>query len=240
MRARIYIIPISHPSGAAVAMLRHKRIPHRVVRLMAGPHPLLVRFAGFERHTVPALDIDGRMVQGSREIARFLDELRPDPPLFPDDPGERARVEKAERWGERVLQPVPRRLFRYLMRTSTEARVWVGRDVMRIPGAALLQWAFLPVIGRLGTISHADEATVRDTIARLPALLDNVDALMAAGTVGGAEPNAADFQILAAVRVLLEFEDLTHLLDGRPSAQAARRLLPDWQGPIPRGLPAVS
>jgi hypothetical protein len=39
MAARIYVIPISHPSAAGVAMLRHKRIPQRVVRLVPGLHP---------------------------------------------------------------------------------------------------------------------------------------------------------------------------------------------------------
>jgi glutathione S-transferase len=83
MPARIYIIDISHPANAAVGMLRHKRIPHRVVSLMPGLHPMLVRFAGFPRHTVPALEIDGHRVQGSPAIARHLDRLRPDPPSFP-------------------------------------------------------------------------------------------------------------------------------------------------------------
>ena len=237
MATRLYVIPISNPSGAGAAMMRHKRIPHRLVSVMPGLHPFLVRFAGFNRPTVPALEIDGRKVQGSREIARFLDELAPDPPLFPADPDARAAVEEAERWGERVLQPVPRRLFRYLMQTSEEARLWVGGDVIGLPGGRVLQFAFLPVIGQLARISHADEATVRATVRDLPALLDHVDALMSDGTIGGSEPNAADFQILASVRVLLEFEDLRHLLEGRACAPAARLLYPDWEGPIPSGLP---
>jgi glutathione S-transferase len=237
MATRLYVIPISNPSGAGAAMMRHKRISHRVVSVMPGLHPFLVRLAGFERPTVPALEIEGHKVQGSREIARFLDELAPDPPLFPADPDARAAVEEAERWGERVLQPVPRRLFRYLMQTSEEARLWVGRDVIGLPGGRALQFAFLPVIGQLARISHADEATVRATVRDLPALLDHVDELIADGTIGGAEPNAADFQILASVRVLLEFEDLGHLLEGRAGAQAARLLYPDWEGPIPSGLP---
>jgi glutathione S-transferase len=240
MPTRIYVIPISHPSRAAVAMLRHKRIPHRVVRLMPGLHPLLVRAAGFERHTVPALEIDGRRVQGSREMARFLEKLRLDPPLFPADPDDRRRVEEAERWGERVLQPVPRRLFRYLILTSEPARIWMGREVLHVPGTELVQWAFLPSIRRLAEISHADEATVRDTLSRLPGLLDQVDALVADGTIGGARPNVADFQILSGVRVLLEFEDLKPLVEARNCARAARRLFPDWEGPLPAGLPAVS
>jgi glutathione S-transferase len=237
MATRLYVIPISNPSGAGAAMMRHKRISHRVVSVMPGLHPFLVRLAGFERPTVPALEIEGHKVQGSREIARFLDELAPDPPLFPADPDARAAVEEAERWGERVLQPVPRRLFRYLMQTSEEARLWVGRDVIGLPGGRVLQFAFLPVIVHLARISHADEATVRATVRDLPALLDHVDELIADGTIGGAEPNAADFQILASVRVLLEFEDLGHLLEGRAGAPAARLLYPDWDGPIPSGLP---
>jgi glutathione S-transferase len=240
MATRIYVMSISHPSQAAAAMLRHKRIPHRVVTLMPGLHPPLVRFAGFERHTVPALDFEGRSVQGSRAIARFLDEQVPERPLFPADPETRRAVEEAERWGERVLQPVPRRLFRHLLRTNEEARMWMGGEVMRLPAPYLLQLAFLPVIGQLARVSHASDATVRETIARLPGLLDHVDELIAGGTIGGPEPNAADFQILAGVRVLLEFEDLAYLLEGRPCAPAARLLFPDWVGPIPRGLPSIS
>ena len=240
MTARIYAIPISNPSGAGVAMLCQKRIPHRVVTLMPGPHPLLVRAAGFDRHTVPALELDGRKVQGSREIARFLDELVPDPPLLPPEPDARQAVEEAERWGERMLQPVPRRLFRYLMMTDEAARIWMGSEVMRLPGASLLQRLFLPVIRRLAKLSHADEATVRVSLERLPGLLDHVDRLIADGAIGGAAPNAADFQILSSVRVLLEFEDLSGQLEGRACASAARLVFPDWAGPIPRGLPAVS
>jgi len=240
MATRVYVIPISNPSAAGAAMVRHKRIPHRVVTLMPGFHPVLVRMAGFERHTVPALEVDGRKVQGSRQIARFLDQLAPDPPLFPRDPEARARVEVAERWGERVLQPVPRRLFRYLMLTQSSARIWMGSEIMRLPGAAAIAPLFMPVIRRLAAISHAEDAGVRASVERLPELLDQVDDLIADGTIGGAEPNAADFQILASVRVLLEFEDLGGVLAGRPSVPSARRLYPDWPGPIPPGLPVAA
>jgi glutathione S-transferase len=239
MPARIYIIDISHPANAAVGMLRHKRIPHRVVSLMPGLHPMLVRFAGFPRHTVPALEIDGHRVQGSPAIARHLDRLRPDPPLFPADPRERAAVEEAERWGERMLQPVPRRLFRYLLLTSPAVRTWTGSDLMGLPGSRVLQWLFMPAIAALARNSHADEETVRDTVARLPGLLDQVDALLALGTIGGERPNAADFQILAGVRVLLEIGDVAPLVEGRPCVAPARALFPDWVGPVPRGLDVV-
>lgn len=240
MATRLYVIPVSNPAAAGAAMMRHKRVPHRVVRLMPGLHPLLVRMAGFERPTVPALDAGGRKVQGSREIARFLDELVPESPLFPANPEERSAVEPAERWGEETLQPVPRRLFRYLLVTSERARMWMGAEVMGVPAPRTLQFAFMPAIRWLAAQSDAYEAEVRRDLARLPELLDRVDALIAEGTIGGGQPNAADFQILASVRVLLEFEDLAHLFEGRACAPAARLLYPDWAGPIPSGLPALS
>jgi glutathione S-transferase len=81
---------------------------------------------------------------------------------------------------------------------------------------------------------------VHSALERLPNLLDRVDGLLDEGTIGATAPNAADFQILSSVRVLLEFEDLAPLIEGRPCAPAARLLFPGWAGPIPRGLPACS
>jgi glutathione S-transferase len=229
-------MPISNAAAAGAAMIAHKRIPHRLVRLMPGLHPMLVRFAGFEGFTVPALELDGRKLQGSRRIARFLDELRPEPPLFPAEPEARARVEEAERWGEHVLQPVPRRLFRHLLLTSESARQWMGTEIMHLPAPRVMGVLFMPVIRRLAQISRADGPRVRQDIAELPELLDHVDALIAAGTIGASQPNAADFQILASVSVLRAFADLEHHVRGRPCEAAACRLYPDWPS-LPSGLP---
>jgi glutathione S-transferase len=92
---------------------------------------------------------------------------------------------------------------------------------------------------RLAGFERHTVPALESGIEGLPVLLDRVDALIAEGTIGGAAPNAADFQIMSSVRVLLEFEDLAEDLEGRPCARAARRLFPDWVGPIPRGLPRV-
>ena len=54
------------------------------------------------------MKIDGRKVQGTLEISRELDRVRPEPPLFPSDPAKRAAVVEAESWGERELQPIAR------------------------------------------------------------------------------------------------------------------------------------
>jgi hypothetical protein len=81
-------------------------------------------------------------------------------------------------------------------------------------------------IAALARNSHADKRTVSDTLAQLPELLDHVDKLLADGTIGGHRPNAADFQMLAGVRVLGEFEDIAALLEGRPCNAARAGAVP--------------
>ena len=68
---------------------------------------MLVRLRGFPGDRVPAVRFpDGRRAQGTRPLARVLDEVQPEPRLVPDDP----RVEEAERWGDDVLQQWARRM----------------------------------------------------------------------------------------------------------------------------------
>jgi glutathione S-transferase len=236
MPTRLYVMPISNAAAAAAAMIAHNGIPHRLIRLMPGLHPILLRFVGFKGFTVPALELDGMKVQGSRQIAGVLDEHSPERPLFPVDTESRARVEEAERWGDQVLQPVPRRLFRHLLLTNESARLWMGTEILHIPAARVMAMLFMPVIRQMARKSRADDARVRQDMARLPELLDHVDRLIADGTIGAADPNAADFQILASVGVLRAFADLEHHVRGRPCEAAARRLYPDWP-PLPSGLP---
>ena len=131
METKLYVILGSHACRTGSLLLEHKGIEHQRVVLPTGLHPLMLRLRGFSgnrpfrkvdsrRHlmvetadrmgTVPALKMDGRRVKTNREIARFLEELRPDPPLYPADTAHRAAVEEAERWGDEVFQMTARRL----------------------------------------------------------------------------------------------------------------------------------
>jgi glutathione S-transferase len=66
-------------------MLEHKGIEYKRVDLIAALHRPLLRARGFEAPTVSALKADGRRVQGTCNISRVLDEIHPEPPLFPAD-----------------------------------------------------------------------------------------------------------------------------------------------------------
>lgn len=85
MSARLFVVPGSHPSVAARLMLERKGVPYRRVDLVPMVAKPILRALRFPRATVPALIVDGRRVQGSRDIARALEEARPEPPLYPAD-----------------------------------------------------------------------------------------------------------------------------------------------------------
>jgi glutathione S-transferase len=232
MSARLYITPLSHPSHAVMGMLAYKQLPYKAISLPSGFHPYLVRAAGFSGRTVPALELeDGRRIQSSLEIPRVLDELIPERPLFPSDPSGRLAVEEAERWGHDELQPVPRRIFRRAATLDRDLRRWIAADVVELPAPGFVAAIGKP-IAALRSREAGGEDMIRADVERLPALLDHADALVANAVIGTDRPNAADFQILSTVRVLLDFKALPNF-EERASARAARRLFPYYEGEMP-------
>jgi glutathione S-transferase len=233
---KLYGVAVSHPSRAARAMLDHKGIEYDLVSLQAGVQPLMLRLAGFRGRTVPAMKIDGRRVQGSLAISRALEDMQADPPLFPAD--RRAEVEEAEAWGERELQPLPRRFFRWGVAHRVHFARWVATNG-GLPLPAVAGPATMPIGRYFAHLSRATDERMRDGLARLPAVLDQADALVADGTIGRpGEPNAADFQIASSVAVLRGFADLRETVAGRPSEDLAKRLFPRFAADLPAFLPA--
>lgn len=236
MRARVYGFGFSHPVQCARAMLRHKEIEHSLVTVPPGAHPAVMRALGFPGGTVPGVMIDGRRLQGTLEISRALDELAPDPPLFP--PERRAEVEAAEAWAESTLQHVPRRAFRWALASQQDVRAEAGRRLgVPLPGYAALAMG-LPAMAFARLTGVSPDVVERDVRA-LPGWLDRADDLVAENTIGGQEPNAADFQIGSTVAALLAFEDFRPLVAGRPVAQVAERHFRPPKVTLPPFLPAA-
>jgi len=218
-------------------MLDLKGIEYKLVNVVPLNQRVHLRLAGFPGGTVPAVKLDGARVQGSRQIARALDERIPESPLFPADPVLRARVEEAERWGEEQLQPVPRRLFRYGVARNPQLRQWVVRS-QRLPIPGVTAQAMRPALEWYVRTIEADgrratEAGVRSDLAALPALLDHVDQLLGDGTLTLDPPNAATLQIMASVNLLSRFADLAELVAAHAAAQPARELFARYRADLP-------
>jgi glutathione S-transferase len=237
MSITLYGTPPSPPSHSVRLMLEHKGLDHKVVWLLPGLHPALLRTRGFRGGTVPAIKIDGRKLQQSREISRALEDLKPEPHLFPTDPEQRAAVEEAERWGDETLQDVPRRVVRWLAAHQQRARVQIARDA-KIPLPSFAAAINAPVARYMANKVDSD-AEIQNAVAAVPDVIGHVDGLIADGVIGGEQPNAADLQIATSVRAILTVEDLSPAFEGHPAAEHARRFLPELGSEFPAGsLPA--
>lgn len=237
MEARLYFKPGSHPCVAAELMLRHKGIAYRRVDLMPMASRFAVRALGFPRPNVPAMKIAGKRVQGSRDIARELERLCPEPALFPADPERRAAVEEAERFGEEELQHPIRQILLWALKTDVSVlRSYAEGARLGIPlGLAML--GARPVMALSARVDDADDTHAQAAVAALPVLLDRVDEWIASGLLGGEQPNAADFQIAPSLGLAMTLDDLRPFIEGRPAGGLARRYVPDYPGHTPPLLP---
>src|SRR5688572_18704649 len=105
----LHVLPPSHPCMTAEAALKLKGLEYEKVALdMTGHNAEVEKLYGEGRKTVPGLLVDGEPVHGSVAILRRLEELAPDPPLYPGDRAEAIR--EAEEWGDGELQDLGRRL----------------------------------------------------------------------------------------------------------------------------------
>jgi glutathione S-transferase len=179
---KLYVVPGSHSSMAGRLMLEHKRLDYRRIDLLPAIHKPLLRALRFAATTVPALRIGERRLQGTLTISRALEELRPEPPLFPTDEAANAAVQDAERWGEAVLQPVPRRLswWAFAQKRSSLRSFADGADLHVPLGLAIRTAA--PIVAVERRINGASDDAVRADMAALPAMLDQVEQLLDAGT----------------------------------------------------------
>ena len=247
--AKLYVIPGSHPCRTGILLLEHKDIPFERVEFVPGMHSVAVRLLGFPAEaqrahqlgegshrrlsmadrlgTVPALRYDGKKVQTCRAIARFLDEVQPDPPLFPADPELRRAVEEAEEWGDEALQMAARRL--------TLAATLRGPGAVRNDGedgrlGVLLfrrRWVRTRVVPQIGRVFEVDEDAEREMLEALPGQLDHVDTLIGEGVLNGEQLNAADYMIVTSLALLTYRIDLEPEIMGRPGGALVDRVLPE-------------
>jgi glutathione S-transferase len=227
----VHILPPSHPCMTVEAALKRKDLEYERVALTPGPHvEEMQQIYGEGHHTVPGLLVDGEPVHGSVAILERLEQLAPDPPLYPADKADAVR--EAEQWGDRELQDLGRRLPWGAMHFRPEAMGTFGGGEPLDPAGTDFAMKYLRPTWKYHNITAVRLA---EDLAGLPAKLDHVDQLAADGIIGGDEPTAADLQIGATVRVLLTVGDLQPLLEGRPAEEIARRWFPDYAGHIPAG-----
>jgi glutathione S-transferase len=237
MQAKLYGIPASNAVLTAQLALERKQIPYRRIDQLPVLHRITMRLRGFEGSTVPGIALDGRKVHGSAAILRMLDEAAPEPRLYPEDPERRATVDEAVEWGERIYQRTVRYLLPYsLLRRPGAVPTLLSGSRLSLPTGIVLRLA-KPSVYVNSLINASNESTVRQKLGELRGMFDHVDELIGSGVLDAARPGAADLMIAPSTRAFLWWDDLRPALEGRPAAEHARHLAPNFEGEIPPVFP---
>lgn len=228
----LHVLGPSHPSRAAQRALEIKGLEFERVELSPGPHlETMQEIYGEGKVTVPGMLVGEEPVHGSRAIYARLEQLRPDPSLYPEPIAEAVR--EADRWGDEELQPLGRSLGWGALHFRPEMLPMLsGAGEPLDPAGTDFAMRFIRATWKHHGISCE---RLGEDLAGLPAKLDHVDELIAEGVIGGEQPNAADLQIGSTLRILLNIGDLERLIAGRPAERFARELFPDWDGTMPAG-----
>jgi glutathione S-transferase len=221
----------SHPCQAVQAALKLKGLDYERDDVVPGTRlDELQGYYGEGNTTLPGMLIGDEPVHTSVAIMRRLEELSPEPPLYPPEGADAVRA--AEEWGDGELQDLGRRLPWGVLRFRPQALgLLSGGEELDPAGIDMaLDYTF-----RAWRYHRISAARLAEDIASLPALLDDADEYVAAGVIGAEEPTAADFQIGATVRVLTQVGDLAPLLDDRPVSAVADRWFHQPRGVVPAG-----
>jgi glutathione S-transferase len=121
----LYHIQVSHYNEKARWALDYKRIAH----VRKAPPPMMHTawaLAMTRGATFPVLKLNGSTIGDSTQIIEALEQSRPDPPLYPADPADRARALALEEFFDEELAPhIRRALFAELTRDH-EAFAWAA------------------------------------------------------------------------------------------------------------------
>jgi glutathione S-transferase len=247
----LYVIHGSHACRAAMLMLARKQLPHRLVTLPTGAHPMLLRALGFAGHrepirsvggrahrslalldrigTVPALRCGSERVQTNRAIARWLERVQPEPRLFPADAEQRRAVEQAEEWGDQTFQMTARRIALLGGQHGLDAlrdHAGDGRLGALLAKGELSRKLNNQIAARLVFKADGEQAE-RELLSELPAMLDTIDAWIADGVLGGPELNAADCMIAPSLALIAYRLDLRPQIEARLAGTWLERVLPE-------------
>jgi glutathione S-transferase len=177
------------------AILDHKRIAYRSINPLAARATLARRGTG----KVPAVEIDGRFVSDSTDIAYALDERFPEPPLLPADEHRRGLCHAIEEWADESLYFIG---LYYRWFEAEGRKPIAGVFGKSLKGRLAYRFYLRRVLGQIrgqGTLRKTAEHVARD----LERNLDAVEGLLTPGPYAlGDQPFLCDFALWGQLNYL--------------------------------------
>ncbi len=200
---RLYAIPYSTNVERVALTLAHKGIDADPVMLDPGDRSRVQELSGQE--LVPVVEHDGRVIADSTAIIEYLEQIQPDPPLYPRAPARATEMRVFIDWFNRVWKAPPneiadaldagaadRERLDSLGREMGRALDWFeslldGRDFLFGDEASAADFTVFPFLKYAVAIDPADDETFHQVLndyqplgeshQRLEAWIARVDAL---------------------------------------------------------------
>jgi glutathione S-transferase len=190
----------SHYNEKARWALDFKRIAHTRRSVLPGPHvPRIMWMTG--QKSVPVLVLNGKAIADSTRIISALEEMQPDPPLYPRTPAERQRALALEEFFDEELGPYLRRAWFFELLPDADysaAQLTVGFSA----GAQRMYRRLYPLISPIMKMDMGINAAGAEAgRAKVRAALERIEAeLQPSGYLVGDRFSVAD---LTAAALLL-------------------------------------
>jgi glutathione S-transferase len=237
VNVRLFSMPGSHAATTGQLLFDHKAISYKRTDLLPVVSWAVLKVLRFPDVTVPAAKIDGERVQGTLAIARALERLQPEPPLFPADARRREAVEEAERFGDEELQQRVREIFLWSVRKDSSGLAgYLEGSRIGVPHRVAARTAG-PFIALDARSRGATDENVRRAVAALPGMLDRIDGWIEQGILGSDPSNAADLQIAPSLCLAMSLDDLRPAIEKRPAGRLASQIVKHFPGRTHAVLP---
>jgi glutathione S-transferase len=213
----------SHYNEKVRWALDWKGIAHERRTLLPGWHvPRVLWMTGQQQ--VPVLVIDRKAIADSSHIIETLEDMRPDPPLYPADPAARRRALELEDFFDEQLGPHGRRAFFVAIIDQTDFLVDIfGRDEGALT-RSLYRTSFpLTRIAMRAAMGLSDDGAARSR-TKVVAALDRIEAeLQPSGYLVGDRFSVADLTAAALLSPLLWPPEYSYPMPPMPAAVAGWR-----------------
>jgi glutathione S-transferase len=107
----LWQLQVSHYVEKVRWALDYKRVPHIRRSLLPALHGLKAKRLTGDTSTTPVLTLDGWSIGDSTRIIAAIEKRWPQPPLYPEDPGQRHHALELEQFFDDELGPHIRRAF---------------------------------------------------------------------------------------------------------------------------------
>jgi glutathione S-transferase len=177
MTAVLWQLELSHYNEKARWALAYKGVEHERRTPMPGmTGPVALALTRGRHRRMPILQLDGRTIPDSTAIIAALEERHPAPPLYPEDPAERAQALELEEYFDEQLGPNLRRWVWHYTLDDTDAVVQSVFPEGDRPGRERLLRTAAPVMGPVIRRDFAiTAASVEPALATLREVMDRIE-----------------------------------------------------------------